>query len=109
MQANVTRCCDALGIPRFSHHDLRRTQQSWLRERGWGDAVCLAVAGQGTGATVLRDHYWRPNHRRMTLPAFHDAARLFSEFGLLEGDPLGETARLHPQFTAGGDAASDAA
>lgn len=100
VQHRIADCCEATGV-RFSHHDLRRTQQSWLREHGWGDAVCLAIAGQGTGATVLRDHYWRPNHRRMTRPAFDDAARIFSDSGLLEGDPLGESAQLAPKFAAG--------
>lgn len=100
-QRQVTACCDSLGIPRFPAHDLRRTQQTWLREHGWGDAVCLAVAGQNTGATVLRNHYWRPNHRRMTRPAFEDVATIFSAFGLAEGDTVGDLARLKPAFESG--------
>jgi hypothetical protein len=91
VQHRLNRVADELKIPRFSHHDLRRTQQTWLREHGWGDAICLAIAGQDTGATVLRNHYWRPNHRRMTLPAFQDVTGIFRDSGIIQGDPLGDT------------------
>lgn len=91
VQHRLNQICDKLKMLRFTHHDLRRTQQTWLREHGWGDAICLAIAGQGTGATVLRNHYWRPNHRRMTLPAFQDLAGIFSASGIVEGGTVGGT------------------
>jgi hypothetical protein len=91
VQHRLNRVADELKIPRFSHHDLRRTQQTWPHEQAWGEAVCLAIAGQNNGATVLRNHDWRPNHRRMTLPAFQDVAGIFREAGILKGDPVGDT------------------
>ena len=90
VQHQITAGCDAPDIPRFSHHDLRRTQQTWLRERGWGAPVCLAIAAQSTGAAVLRNHR-RPNHRRMTLPALQDVAGIFCDFGVHQGNPVGDT------------------
>ena len=107
VQHRIVECCESLGIPRFSHHDLRRTQQTWLCEHGWGDAVCLAVAGQNTGAALLRNHYWRPNHRRMTQAAFEDVACISSAAELLEGDPSGDTCGLKDEFECGEIAVSN--
>ena len=53
VQHRIADCCASIDIPRSSHHDLRRTKQTWLCERGWGDAVCLAVDGCESVATPV--------------------------------------------------------
>ena len=87
----VAQSAAAVGIPSWSCHDLRRTQQTHLMEQGWPDPICMAIAGHSSGATVLRKSYRRPKLRKMTHAAYQDVAGIFRDSGILTGDPLGDT------------------